>query len=133
MAEGWAKHYFSDRYNVYSAGVATHGLNPSAVQVMAEAGVDIRGQTSQHLDEFADIRLDLIITVCGHAKESCPLPPNAAPVVHAPFDDPPKLAQELADAGADEETQLACYRRVRDDIQRFVKDHLPDLMSNLKP
>ncbi len=117
MAEGWARHLKSDTLEPYSAGIETHGLNPHAVRVMAEAGVDITGQRSQHVDEWRDVPLDVVVTVCAHAHESCPVFPFEARIVHHGFDDPPKLA-----AGArDEEEALGHYRRVRDEIRRFVE------------
>jgi len=121
MAEGWTRHLQGDRFEVHSAGIETHGLNPQAVKVMAEAGVDISGQRSQHIDEFRDVRLDTVVTVCGHAHETCPVFPTGARVVHHGFDDPPFLAKELTD----EEEILDCYRRVRDEIRTFVEG-LPD-------
>ncbi|TWT89642.1 Arsenate-mycothiol transferase ArsC2 [Pseudobythopirellula maris] len=120
MAEGWARHLKSDQIEAYSAGIETHGLNPSAVAVMAEAGVDISGQRSQHVDELKDVGLDVVVTVCDNAAESCPVFPGSARVVHHPFDDPPKLAREAAGEGASEEEQLAPYRRVRDEIRDYV-------------
>ena len=102
--------------NVYSAGIETHGLNPHAVAVMAEAGVDITGQKSQHIDEFKDTRLDIVVTVCGHAHETCPIFPAGAKMVQVGFDDPPKLAKEIED----DEAKLDCYRRVRDEIRAFA-------------
>lgn len=120
MAEGWARHLKGDRLNAFSAGVETHGLNPNAVRVMAEAGVDISGHRSQHIDEFRDTRLDVVVTVCGHAHETCPYFPADCTVVHVGFDDPPKMARKLAEQGASEEEQLDCYRQVRDAIRKFV-------------
>ncbi|MHC4836516.1 MAG: arsenate reductase ArsC [Planctomycetota bacterium] len=117
MAEGWTRHLKADVIEAYSAGVETHGLNPNAVQVMAEAGVDISGHKSQHIDEFNDIQLDVVITVCGHAHESCPVFSGTTKVVHTGFDDPPKLAKEAST----EEEALDCYRRVRDEIRAFVE------------
>ena len=116
MAEGWLRHLKGDQYEVFSAGIETHGLNPNAVKVMAEAGVDISHHRSQLLSEFDDQALDYVITVCGHANESCPFFPGDTQVIHVGFDDPPKLAAELTD----EEAQLDCYRRVRDEIRDFV-------------
>ena len=121
MAEGWAHALKSDQFNAYSAGIETHGLNPNAVKVMAEAGVDITSQTSQHIDEFKDIPLDLVVTVCGHAHENCPWFPAECEVIHVGFEDPPKLARELAEQGASEEEQLEPFRRVRDEIKAFVE------------
>ena len=117
MAEGWTRHLKADVIEAYSAGVETHGLNPNAVQVMAEAGVDVSGHRSQHIDEFKDIQLDAVITVCGHAHESCPVFGGKTKVVHVGFDDPPKLAKEAST----EEEALDCYRRVRDEIRAFVE------------
>lgn len=127
MAEGWTRHLKGDRIEAYSAGIETHGLNPNAVRVMAEAGVDISGYRSKNINEFKDTALDVVVTVCGHAHETCPFFPGDCRVVHVGFDDPPKLAKELAEQGADEEAQLDCYRRVRDDIKRFVET-LPEAL-----
>ena len=96
MAEGWARHLKGDVFEAYSAGVETHGLNPNAVKVMAEVGVDISAQRSQHIDEFKDISLDHVITVCGNAHESCPVFPGSTKVTRIGFDDPPRLAKEAA-------------------------------------
>jgi arsenate reductase len=122
MAEGWAKHLKGDVIEAYSAGIETHGLNASAVKVMAEAGVDISGHRSQHVDELRDIDFDYVVTVCDHAHESCPLFPGKTKVVHVGFEDPPRLAK---DAKTEEEA-LDCYRRVRDEIKAFVET-LPSL------
>ena len=121
MAEGWTRHLKGDVIEVYSAGIETHGLNPNAVKVMAEAGVDISGHRSQHIDEFKEIAIDVVVTVCGHAHETCPYFPANCKVVHVGFDDPPKMAKELAEQGATEEQQLDCYRAVRDQIKAFVE------------
>ena len=117
MAEGWTRHLKGDLIEAYSAGIETHGLNPNAVKVMAESGVDISRQKSQHIDEFKDIKLDLIITVCGHAHENCPFFPANCKVIHVGFDDPPKMAKKFTD----KEAQLDCYRKVRDEIKKFVE------------
>src|SRR5210317_698866 len=76
MAEGWTRHLKGESIEACSAGIETHGLNPRAVTVMAEAGVDISGQRSQNISEFAAEDLDYVITVCGHAHESCPIFPG---------------------------------------------------------
>lgn len=130
MAEGFARHLKGDVIDAYSAGIETHGLNPNAVKVMAEAGVDISGHTSQNINEFANVGLDVVVTVCGHAHETCPLFPGECKVIHVGFDDPPKLARELAENGATEDEQLECYRKVRDEIKAFVET-LPDALNNL--
>ncbi len=118
MAEGWARALKSDAIETYSAGIETHGLNPNAVKVMAEAGVDISGHRSKNVSELADAPLDYVITVCGHANESCPLwLGRKTKVIHVGFDDPPQLAKS---AKTDEEA-LNHYRRVRDEIAAFVR------------
>jgi len=117
MAEGWARHLKGNVIEAYSAGIETHGLNPHAVKVMAEAGVDIANHRSKHLDEVKHIPFDYVVTVCDHAHESCPLFPGRTKVVHVGFDDPPRLAK---DAKSEQEA-LDGYRRVRDEIRTFVK------------
>ena len=132
MAEGWAKSLHDDRYEIFSAGIEAHGLNPNAVQVMQEAGVDITGQKSQMLSELADVELNVVITVCGHADENCPVLPIDCQKLHVPFDDPPKLAREMIEQkGASEEEALECYRRVRDEIRAFI-ERLPAELSKQK-
>jgi len=121
MAEGWTRALRSDQIEVFSAGIETHGLNPNAVKVMAEAGIDISGQKSQHIDEFKDVKIDYVITVCNHAHETCPWFPVDSKVIHVGFQDPPKMAKELAAKGGSEEEQLDCYRSVRDEIRAFVE------------
>ncbi len=125
MAEGWTRHLKGDVIECYSAGFETHGLNPNAVQVMAEAGVDISGHRSQHIDEFEDIVCDYVVTVCGHANENCPILPGRTKVVHVGFEDPPKLAAEVEGR----EEQLDCYRRVREQIRSYVET-LPDSLTD---
>ncbi|MEW6290150.1 MAG: arsenate reductase ArsC [Thermodesulfobacteriota bacterium] len=117
MAEGWARQLRGDEIIACSAGIETHGLNPLAVRVMAEAGVDISGQKSKLMAELPRQSFDLVITVCGHADENCPFFPGPTRVVHHGFDDPPKLAA----AAASEEEALGHYRRVRDEIRDFIK------------
>lgn len=117
MAEGWAHHLKSDQIEAYSAGIETHGLNPNAVKVMAESGIDISKQQSQHVDDLKYISFDYVITVCSHAHESCPIFPGTAKVIHKGFDDPPRLAK----TATNEEEALGHYRRVRDEIKTFVE------------
>jgi arsenate reductase (thioredoxin) len=124
MAEGWARKLKGDSIEAYSAGIETHGLNPNAVRVMAEGGVDITGQRSKNVAELGGTTFDYVITVCSDAHEHCPLFPGKAKVVHAGFDDPPRLA---AEAATDEE-RLAPYRRVRDEIRAFVQG-LPESLQ----
>lgn len=124
MAEGWARELLSDKVEAYSAGIEAHGMNPNAIQAMKEAGVDISGQSSKLADSLKDVSLDLVVTVCGHADENCPAFLTKAKIVHVGFDDPPRLAREAAT----EEEGLNHYRRVRDEIQKFVQQQLPQMM-----
>jgi arsenate reductase len=121
MAEGWARALKGDAIEAYSAGIEMHGLNPLAVKVMAEAGVDISGHGSKRLDELKDVAFDYVVTVCDTARESCPVLPGATRAVHVSFDDPPRLAR----GAKTEEEALASYRRVRDEIRAFV-ERLPE-------
>ena len=125
MAEGWTRRLKSDVIEPYSAGIETHGLNPNAVKVMAEAGVDISGQRSKHVKDLPDIEFDYVITLCDHAAEHCPFFPGKARILHFGFDDPPKLAQNAKT----EQEALNCYRRVRDEIRAFV-EKLPEVLEN---
>jgi len=129
MAEGWTRKLKGGLIEAFSAGVEIHGLNPHAVTVMAEAGVDISGQRSKHVNEFTGKDLDVIITVCDHARESCPYFPGACKRVHVGFDDPPELAKAVANRGGNKEAQMECYRKERDKIRAFV-DALPDNIFN---
>ena len=121
IAEGWARHLKGDVIEAYSAGIEKHGLNPNAVKVMAESGVDISRQKSKCVDELKGIEFDYVVTVCDNAHESCPLFPGKTKVVHVGFDDPPRLARKVKT----EEEALNCYRRVRDEIKSFV-EKLPE-------
>ncbi len=124
MAEGWARQLKGDVIEAYSAGIEKHGMNPHAVKVMAEAGVDISKHYSKTTAELGPVVFDYVVTVCGHANETCPVFPAKTKVVHVGFEDPPKLTKELPDG----EEKLAVYRRVRDEIRRFVET-LPDALT----
>ena len=126
MAEGWARALKGDIIEPYSAGIEVHGMNPRAVQVMAEVGVDISGQRSKHVDELADVELDYVVTVCDRANESCPLFPGKTRVVHVGFDDPPALAK----GATSEEEALSHYRRVRDEIRAFM-EKMPEVLDEV--
>ena len=117
MAEGWARHLKGDVIEAYSAGIEKHGMNPHAVQAMAEAGVDISKQYSKTLQDIGPVPFDYVVTVCGHANEHCPLFPGKTKVVHAGFEDQPKLTKNLPDG----EEKMSVYRRVRDELRRFVE------------
>ena len=116
MAEGWAHHLKGDVLDTYSAGIETHGLNPYAVTVMAEEGVDIAHHVSKTTHELDGMEFDYVITVCAHADEYCPYFPAKTKVIHHGFDDPPQLAADERT----EEGKLSHYRRVRDEIREFV-------------
>ena len=117
MSEGWARRLKSESIEAYSAGIEKHGMNPHAVKVMAEAGVDITGQFSKTVAELGPIEFDYVVTVCGHANEHCPVFSGKAKIVHVGFDDPPRLTKHLPDG----EEKLAIYRRVRDQIRTFIE------------
>ncbi|MCA9430006.1 MAG: arsenate reductase ArsC [Candidatus Omnitrophica bacterium] len=125
MAEGWARHLKSDLVEAHSAGIELHGLNPSAVKAMAEVGVDISGHRSKRVEEVVDIPFDYVVTVCDHAHETCPVFPGKARVIHRGFDDPPRVAKEART----KEEAFELYRRVRDEIRRFVETLPKSLMD----
>jgi len=124
MAEGFARALKKESIEAYSAGIETHGLNPNAVKVMAELGIDISQQQSQNVKEFDHIAFDHVITVCGHAHENCPVFLGQSNIIHKGFDDPPRLAQNAQT----EEEALTHYRRVRDEIKAYIET-LPDVLS----
>ena len=124
MAEGWAKHLKGDIIAPYSAGIAAHGLNPRAVRVMKEAGVDISGHTSDEVESMMGVSFDYVVTVCGHADKHCPIFPSKAKVIHIGFDDPPSLAT----SAESEDEVLSHFRRVRDEIRAFI-EALPESLS----
>ncbi len=124
MAEGWARHLKSDVIEPYSAGIEKHGMNPHAVKVMAEAGVDISTHYSKTPADIGPVQFDYIVTVCGHANESCPVFPGKTRVVHVGFEDPPKVTKDMPDG----EEKLGVYRRVRDEIRGFVEG-LPENLN----
>ena len=101
-------------------------MDPRAIKAMSEAGVDISGQLSKHIDELGGIEFDLVITLCGDANDNCPIFPGKAKVVHFGFEDPPRLAE----GASDEEEALDHYRRVRDEIREFVT-RLPEILKNI--
>ena len=117
MAEAWCRALQSDFFEAYSAGTEKHGMNPFAVQVMEELGIDMSRHYSKHVSELSETDFDYVVTVCGNAHESCPAFPARSRVVHLPFEDPPKMAQRYERA----EEKLACYRRVRDAIKLAIE------------
>lgn len=125
MAEGWARSLFGDRVEALSAGTDPHGVNPLAIKAMGEVGVDLSSHRSKRLDACDPATLDLVVTVCGHADENCPVLPGRVRRVHRGFDDPPRLARDAAS----EAEAMPHYRRVRDEIRAFVERELPGLLG----
>lgn len=125
MAEGWARQLLSGTLEAYSAGTDPKGMDPRAVRVMHEAGVDISGQRSKSIDELAGVEFDIVITLCGDANDNCPVFSGKASVQYFGFEDPPQLAK----SASSEEEALGHYRRVRDEIRDFVS-RLPGLIDN---
>lgn len=123
MAEGYLRKFGQEEIEVYSAGIETHGLNPLAVKVMAEDGLDISRHTSNHVDEYANIDFDYIITVCDHVRENCPYIPGKATRFHHNFPDPAK-------ASGSEEEILEEFRKVRDMIMQYISDFIQNIESN---
>jgi len=115
IAEGFLRHYAGEKANVYSAGVETHGVNPRAISIMNEVGIDISNHTSNHVDEYTNINFDFVITVCDNAKERCPYFPTNAEKFHYNFPDPAK-------ASGTEEEIVNEFRRVRLLIDDYCKD-----------
>jgi arsenate reductase len=116
MAEGWARHFHGELFEIYSAGTEPKGVDPRAVAVMAEAGVDIADHRSRHVKELLDMSFDLIVTVCDSAREACPVFPGSVRKIHRSFADPPLLAGDARD----EEEAMAHYRDIRDEIRDFI-------------
>ncbi len=121
MAHGYLSYFAKEKATVYSAGIEIHGLNPFAVGIMSEDGVDISKHTSNHVDEYSEVNFDYVITVCDHANESCPIFPSSAIKLHHNFTDPSKTsgnAKEIVEA----------FRKTRNEIKTysedFVKNHL---------
>lgn len=115
MAEGLLKHITKSEYDVYSAGTKPSTVRPEAIKVLAEIGIDIKNNRSKSVDEFTNIKMDYVLTVCDNAKETCPYFPAKTKVIHHSFDDPPGIGE------VDEETMLKIFRQVRDEIEKYLK------------
>lgn len=129
MAEGWARHLYADILDVCSAGTEPQGVNELAIEVMGEVGIDLARHTSKGVEACEPESLDVVITVCGHANENCPVflrSSDRTHVLHHGFDDPPALAA----GAASKEEAVGHYRRVRDEIRCFVET-LPGLIEEL--
>jgi arsenate reductase len=124
MAEAIARNLYPQHY-FYSAGIETHGMNQYAIKVCNELGLDMSKHYSKHVDTLKDIKLDVVLTVCDHANESCPLFTGLAQKLHHSFQDPPKLAANLSN----EEEKLEVYRSVRDEIENYLRLELPNLVK----
>lgn len=120
MAEGWTRALGGGVCEVQSAGIEAHGKNPRAIQVMQEAGIDISGQESTVVTDDMTAKADVVVTVCGHADEQCPVLPNSVKKFHWPLEDPAK-------AQGSEERIMAAFRAARDDIERRVRDLIGEL------
>jgi len=123
MAEALLRSYKPKEYKVFSAGTKPGLLDPKAVQVMEEIGIDISHQYAKSLSEFINTSFSLVVTVCDNDRETCPLFLGNAKKIHKGFQDPPFIAKEIAKAGGSEEKQLDCYRFVRDQIHQFIKEY----------
>jgi arsenate reductase (thioredoxin) len=119
IAEGWLKYYANGKANIYSAGIETHGVNPRAVEIMKEVGIDISKHTSNHVNEYREIDFDYIFTVCDHAKENCPYFPSNATRFHHNFSDPSKVK------GSEEEIVTA-FRNTREEIKEYFRKFIEE-------
>lgn len=121
IAEGYLRHFAGAKAEVYSAGIETHGVNPKAIAIMKEDGIDISAHTSNNVNEYLDIDFDYVITVCDNAKESCPYFPTQATKFHYNFPDPAKAS------GTEQQVQQQ-FRTVRDMIrsysEKFIKENI---------
>lgn len=120
IGEGWLRHIGGDRLEVFSAGTEPKGVHPLAVKVMAEVGVDITGQTSDHVERYVADEFDLVLTVCDHAREQCPVFPKAKRTLHQAFLDP-------GDVPGDDDVMLAVFRQIRDEIGDFSRQLVGEL------
>ena len=119
IAEGYLRHFAGEKAEIYSAGIETHGVNPRAISIMKEDGIDISKHTSNNIDQYYDIEFDFVITVCDNAKENCPVFPTKAKKFHHNFPDPAKST------GTEEEI-LEEFRQVRQMIKDYSKQFVSD-------
>lgn len=122
IAEGYLRYYANNKALIYSAGIETHGVNPKAIQIMKEDGIDISTHTSNHIDEYSDIDFDFVITVCDNAKENCPFFPTRAKKFHYNFPDPAK-------ATGNEQEITHQFRVVRDLIKQYAQNFISENLS----
>ncbi len=119
IAEGYLRHFANNKAEIYSAGIETHGVNPRAIAVMKEDGIDISHHTSNHIDEYKNIDFDYVITVCDNAKERCPFFPSSAKKFHQNFPDPAK-------AKGSEDEIMQEFRKVRNSIKSYSKEFVEE-------
>lgn len=120
MAHGYLKHFAKEKAAIYSAGIETHGVNPRAIAIMKEDGIDISNHTSNHVDEYMDIDFNYIITVCDHANENCPfIPAPNAERLHHNFFDPSKLD------GSETEVHAA-FKKARNEIKEYMQSFVAE-------
>lgn len=117
MAEGLLKHICKGKYDVFSAGTNPRAVRPQAIKALAEIGIDISVNRSKAVDEFRNIKIDFVLTVCNNAKENCPYFPAKTKLIHYSFKDP-------ADVEGDEEMRVAAFRKVRDQINIYLPEFL---------
>jgi arsenate reductase (thioredoxin) len=118
MAEAWLNFYYPSQFKVFSAGIEAHGMNPSAVHVMQEKGVDMSHHQSKTIEDLPTVEFDYVVSVCHHAQHNCPNLKATKKNISRIFDDPPYLA----DMFSDEEDKINCYRFTRDNIEIFCKN-----------
>ncbi len=124
MAHGYFEKFSQDKACIYSAGIETHGLNPGAVSIMKEDGVDISHHTSNNVDEYFDVDFDYIITVCDHANEHCPyIPSKNAVRLHHNFSDPSKVV-------GTEDEKYGAFLKTRNDIKAYVEKFVDTYLNN---
>jgi arsenate reductase len=114
MAEGLLKHICSDEYGIHSAGTKPSIVRPEAIKVLAEMGIDISSNRSKSVDEYADREIEYVLTVCDNAQENCPYFPARTRLIHRSFRDPAEIV-------GDEETRMAAFRSVRDEIREYLE------------
>lgn len=125
IAEGYLRHFVGDKAEVYSAGVETHGVNPKAIATMKEDGIDIANHTSNHIDEYAAIDFDFVLTVCDNAKENCPFLATKAQKFHHNFPDPAKVTGSMEEIESE-------FRNIRNQIKRYCEELWQESILNSK-
>ncbi len=123
MAEGILKYTYGQSYVIDSAGTHPSIVRPEAVSALAEIGIDISDYRSKSVDEFADARIDYVLTVCDNAKENCPYFPAQTKLIHHAFNDP-------AGVKGDEKTRLAAFRKTRDEIRQYIDTDFASILRS---